>query len=792
MSSSHKASIEFSFRQRFGKINWDQIYNLDLDSILSTGDIESLQPIIENLTYSTLDREDLERIHNSNVVKVFKLSQLAVEYLMSVQTHSQETGNSFISKHKKLYEENCYLKETLKTYSDEIETLKSEYLEKRKKIKLQEALFKQPGVAAKLNKSVTRDNALPCEICSKYFTNNENLERHKKRRHTTNDSMESARTVDWAPMFDMIKTFTEQKMSLIYESNKKEIESLRELLKLQVEIQSQKESNYFEQMVKLLKDQQALMQDEKYNSLMMEMKFEKEKLNEDFEEDLRRVHDTERKLKILMDENEKLSKEVNDRKKNFHDIMSNENSVHEIFEENSGFMDNIKIPHGQIRDEREGTPPPFLLQKHLEKIEEKNQEVIKPIQVQEKYDEKPDVVKQEIGNLDKPEVINPIKPEIINKPVQLTVESQINPAKQGQVIDFESARPVNIEDEYDIPVLKSEVSILHPTHIRESNAGELSSDSESESSVQKISNCGDIISDSEESHDSFIETKEKSQNIEKVSKLEDEFQIKEEEKKNYDSFSDKSNKSQKIIPKVLNDEEIAKSIGINPNIHKRYMFIVEKFKIAPLPDTWEEHVQEDGIYFINKEGQVDTINPKIPYFREYFQEIKTIHYNLSDKIDKLTKESPVESLKATSHFRHKPEDILENREKQIEILAGKAKQPKGPKIAKKAKEAKFALVDELLNRQLNNPQVLLLPEPDKSPKRQFAEKEEFKSRDFSEASKGIWNQGIKLIQNKTILKEKPVVQGGQNFQEGMVLGDSNFERSYLIGDEAAERNVLDI
>jgi hypothetical protein len=41
--------------------------------------------MLENITYSSLDRDDLQRIGDPNVIKIIKLQQLAVEYLMTVQ-----------------------------------------------------------------------------------------------------------------------------------------------------------------------------------------------------------------------------------------------------------------------------------------------------------------------------------------------------------------------------------------------------------------------------------------------------------------------------------------------------------------------------------------------------------------------------------------------------------------------------------------------------------------------------------------------------------------------------------
>jgi hypothetical protein len=685
MSSKNlKSSLEFSFRQRFGKINWDQIMHLDIESILNNSDIESLQSVIENLTYSTLDREDLEKFSNPNAVKVFKLSQLAIEYLMGIQNHSQEAGNSYILKQKKLYEENSHLKETLKLYSEEIESLKTEYLEKRKRIKIQEAVFKQPGIAAKLNKSVTRDNAVPCDNCSKIFTNYESLEQHRKRRHTINESMDSAKTSDFAPMFELMKTFTEQKIQLISEANKSGVESLKELLKLQIEIQSQKEAQYFETFAKLLKDHQSVMQEEKAKSMLMEIKLKKEKLNEDYEEDLRRAHDSERKLKMLKEEHEMLLRDLEDKQKNYSELMSHDNSINEIFEtEERIFIERNTLGESRnVGDKEVGkrldTPPPQILKKANEERD------------------------QRFGEVE----------------VHMKVEKREA---------IENLRTVSLdEDNFEIPVLIEKTEIIYPTYIKESNAGDLISDSSSGSNTPRpISNCGEILSDSEQSSSrSFVDSKLDKSSISISSKpvfVEEagSIEIIQPKRKESDSVSDISEKSQKLVPRELNREEIAKILGINPKLHSKYLFIVDRFLQAPLPEPWQEHVQDDGTYFITPSGEVSVQNPKIPYFTEYFRDLKDRHYRISDKIHCLTREIPVQGLKVTSHFVHKNEDFLVHRDKLQDLYVFSEKPPKREvKVGKKDLRNKKKLVETLcagfMNNKVEPPEPVIVSKPSHS------------------------------------------------------------------------------
>jgi len=48
--------------------------NADVDKIMSEVDLRALESLLQNITYSLLDREDLERMGDAHIVKLFRLS----------------------------------------------------------------------------------------------------------------------------------------------------------------------------------------------------------------------------------------------------------------------------------------------------------------------------------------------------------------------------------------------------------------------------------------------------------------------------------------------------------------------------------------------------------------------------------------------------------------------------------------------------------------------------------------------------------------------------------------------
>ena len=78
---------KFTFQARQGRINWRLVMNTDVDKIISTTDLGQLEQLLQNLTYANLDREDLERLGDTHFIKLFRLSQMSVEYLIYTQNY---------------------------------------------------------------------------------------------------------------------------------------------------------------------------------------------------------------------------------------------------------------------------------------------------------------------------------------------------------------------------------------------------------------------------------------------------------------------------------------------------------------------------------------------------------------------------------------------------------------------------------------------------------------------------------------------------------------------------------
>ena len=82
---SNPLSSSFLFKERKGKINWRNIANLNLNDLIERNDLKTLENYLSNITYGNLDKEDFEKFGDPVSLKLFKLSQYSMEYLLNTQ-----------------------------------------------------------------------------------------------------------------------------------------------------------------------------------------------------------------------------------------------------------------------------------------------------------------------------------------------------------------------------------------------------------------------------------------------------------------------------------------------------------------------------------------------------------------------------------------------------------------------------------------------------------------------------------------------------------------------------------
>ena len=132
IDTAQYTSTKFYFQQRRGRLDLRTLSQIDLDRIVRDVDIDVLQMHLENITFSNLKEEDLRFLTDPQVIKLFRTSQLMIEYLLYAQeqlaSNLQQMANRYGSKKRSLAKkriELAELQESTKHLREEVKTKKN-------------------------------------------------------------------------------------------------------------------------------------------------------------------------------------------------------------------------------------------------------------------------------------------------------------------------------------------------------------------------------------------------------------------------------------------------------------------------------------------------------------------------------------------------------------------------------------------------------------------------------------------------------------------------------------------
>jgi hypothetical protein len=97
----------FYFRQRKGMLSIRKLELVDLEKLIREVDIDILQQNMEDLTFSDFNEQHLQFFTDLQIVKLFKLSQLIIEYLLYTQNklvdHLSDLSHKYTAKKRYPY-----------------------------------------------------------------------------------------------------------------------------------------------------------------------------------------------------------------------------------------------------------------------------------------------------------------------------------------------------------------------------------------------------------------------------------------------------------------------------------------------------------------------------------------------------------------------------------------------------------------------------------------------------------------------------------------------------------------
>ncbi|CAM9365756.1 unnamed protein product, partial [Chrysoparadoxa australica] len=150
------------------------IARVDIDRIIKDVDVDALQEFIENITFSDISTDEMCLYSDESFIKLFQLSQLTLEYLLSVQDSLATNLEGIAKKHSELEKEVKEGKDRLQMQSHHEKKLKKEIRQKRKTISKYEQLL----AAAPL-----QSGHHSCAMCGKLFRGAAYLQEHERKHH---------------------------------------------------------------------------------------------------------------------------------------------------------------------------------------------------------------------------------------------------------------------------------------------------------------------------------------------------------------------------------------------------------------------------------------------------------------------------------------------------------------------------------------------------------------------------------------------------------------------------------
>lgn len=121
----------FSFQQRRGQLDLRALSKIDLEKLIQEVDIDALQSVLENITFSQISSDDLNLYSEDSFIRLFRISQLTMEYLLHVQDLLANSLNSLAKKYSNKKREMEQMRQQIDSQVSEMSQLKSRVEERQ-------------------------------------------------------------------------------------------------------------------------------------------------------------------------------------------------------------------------------------------------------------------------------------------------------------------------------------------------------------------------------------------------------------------------------------------------------------------------------------------------------------------------------------------------------------------------------------------------------------------------------------------------------------------------------------
>ncbi|KAK3254491.1 hypothetical protein CYMTET_36294 [Cymbomonas tetramitiformis] len=166
----------FGFEKRRQRLDWRLLHSVDVDRVIRETDIDLLERAVETIAFGDIEAEDTCNFSEHNFIKIFRLSQLMVEYLLHNQDVLAMHKSKLLSAHTAAQRHVADMRHQTKEYKTEVHANHKEMRRNKKMLHTYEVMLK-------LRKDPTQatEQVHKCKVCDKHFESQYYLDLHAAR-----------------------------------------------------------------------------------------------------------------------------------------------------------------------------------------------------------------------------------------------------------------------------------------------------------------------------------------------------------------------------------------------------------------------------------------------------------------------------------------------------------------------------------------------------------------------------------------------------------------------------------
>ncbi|XP_065840630.1 cilium assembly protein DZIP1L-like isoform X2 [Oscarella lobularis] len=169
--SRRVAATSSLFKRRRVRVDWRAIAAVDIERVTRNLDVRILQDNVMNVAFCDIEKEEGLSV-DPNFVKVFRLAQLIIEYVLHCQKQMESELKVVSQQLETATKAENELKQIVSHREQELVTVKKENRKRRKMLQAAQSLM-QAGA----------NGYHKCSLCSKAFISGAFLQSHMQRRH---------------------------------------------------------------------------------------------------------------------------------------------------------------------------------------------------------------------------------------------------------------------------------------------------------------------------------------------------------------------------------------------------------------------------------------------------------------------------------------------------------------------------------------------------------------------------------------------------------------------------------